>query len=242
MQRSLGTWIKMHPVAWTVAIAVIAAAAGWRLGARAACGTGWANCSFDASIFEGTGTWVGAIGTIAAVVYAAAQVRREALRHADDRATAREERLQRQATDLADARACSVRLVPMKPHDGSFTSVDLSFSNNRSQPITDATIYLARRKVAHTELVLPERTWYQPIPLATLGLASLPTEPPDRSGQILNQEVWPDLAVEFSIGIRRFRRKREKTIEIPWSLPVSEEDDSGRVGLATEVATASPEK
>lgn len=247
------TWLRAHPL-WSAAIVLFVGwALGWVVGSRAACGPGWAACTFDAALFGAVGTWLGAAGAIGAVVYAAAQLRSEIHKQAaaqqerednqqardeqrendrearEQRREAREMEQQRimleQTSALSKARRCVLRTTPKNLENKAHTSVTISFTNKTSEDVTDAVIFLDGEEIHRADLVAPDTTWGDTYRLDRLGLEQLPKEPAPAAGEVLNRELRPRLAFEFSIGIRRYRRELSGLAAIPWSAPWLEAEE-----------------
>lgn len=258
------TWLKAHPIKSAAIILIVGWVLGWVVGSRAACGPGWASCTFDAALFGAVGTWLGAAGAIGAVVYAAAQLRneihkqveaqqereqkqqdrdeqRENIREArEQRREAREVEQQRilleQTSALSTARRCVLRTTPKNLENTAHTSVTISFTNKTSEDVTDAVIFLDDEEIHRADLVAPGMTWGKTYPRDRLGLEQLPKEPAPAAGEVLNRQLRPRLTFEFSIGIRRYQRVLSDVVEIPWSTPwlEAEQRNEGQDGATAQ--------
>jgi len=225
MLNSLPSWMKAHPARTAALIAAVAAVLGWTLGSRAACGTGWGDCSFDTALFEAIGTWLGAIGTVGALLYAARQVKLEVdgraaerLRHQREEDREHQRSLGEQAEDLADAQMCFLHLSPTGLQSDSYASVQLRVTNLTERPLANVAVSFDDGRLDSVDLVVSQATWATSAHIGSLGLERLPRQGATR---LLEREVEPKVAVEFSLGHRRYRLADGVTKEI---LPMSASD------------------
>ncbi|MFI5732335.1 hypothetical protein ACIA49_19595 [Kribbella sp. NPDC051587] len=108
---SVADWVGRHAsrLGWALLALVVGLSVGWWAGSFTACAQDKCHARTDA--IEALGTWVGGLGTVAAVMFAIVGYRSEERARREDEQTRIREQIARDDEKLADQRRTEARLV-----------------------------------------------------------------------------------------------------------------------------------
>lgn len=178
---------RLPVIAVTLLIGLII---GWGLGTWSTCG---AKCSFNVTLFDAWGTWVGGVALAAAsLIFTTSQAM----------ATKRQIRAQAMSTAIL----CKLHTRPSLS-DGRLGKVVFSFDNKTPLPVQHVSAHLEGGSTFREDLhVEPGRTWGFRVPPGELGLP-LNEVTEDEARQLVRTVVRPKLVFVFTINGHRFVRR-----------------------------------